>query len=188
MTTATKNSAVETISPAQAAGLTGRALWVDVRSPGEYGEVHIEGSVLHPLPDLDCAAVARAAEGRDGVVVVCRSGMRASQAAQRLAAAGLDQVRVLDGGVMGWAKAGHPVHRGRGVISVERQTRIATGGIVALSVLAGFLTGQPAWFALGGLMGAGICFSGVADWCGMGLLIAKLPWNRGGAGGTACGC
>ena len=30
-------------------------------------------------------------------------------------------------------------------------------------------------------IGAGLVFSGVTDTCGMGLVLARMPWNRRGA-------
>ena len=34
------------------------------------------------------------------------------------------------------------------------------------------------WLIGGILIGAGLVFAGVTDWCGMGLLLARAPWNR----------
>jgi predicted branched-subunit amino acid permease len=31
---------------------------------------------------------------------------------------------------------------------------------------------------LAGFVGAGLVFAGVTDFCGMGLLMARMPWNR----------
>ena len=79
---------------------------------------------------------------------------------------------------MAWAEAGLPVIRGTSeVISLERQVRIAAGSIV----LTGALLAQsvnPAFIWLSGLVGVGLAFAGITGWCGMGLLIAKLPWNQ----------
>ena len=82
---------------------------------------------------------------------------------------------------MAWAEAGLPVNRGSSkVISLERQVRIAAGTIVLTGVLlAHFL--HPAFIWLSGLVGAGLTFAGITDWCGMGMLIAKMPWNQRGS-------
>jgi hypothetical protein len=29
-------------------------------------------------------------------------------------------------------------------------------------------------------------FAGVTDWCGMGLLLARMPWNQVEGGGGTC--
>ena len=28
------------------------------------------------------------------------------------------------------------------------------------------------------LVGGGLVFAGITDWCGMGMLLAKMPWNQ----------
>ena len=63
------------------------------------------------------------------------------------------------------------------VISLERQVRIAAGAIVFTGVLlARFVNFDFIW--LSGFVGAGLVFAGITDFCGMGLLLAKLPWNK----------
>jgi predicted branched-subunit amino acid permease len=55
--------------------------------------------------------------------------------------------------------------------------RIAAGAIVLTGVLlARFANFNFIW--LSGFVGAGLIFAGITDFCGMGLLIAKLPWNK----------
>jgi hypothetical protein len=63
------------------------------------------------------------------------------------------------------------------VISLERQVRITAGAIVFTRVLlARFVNFNFIWLA--GFVGAGLVFAGVTDFCGMGLLLAKMPWNK----------
>ena len=50
-------------------------------------------------------------------------------------------------------------------------------------VALGYLV-HPGFFGLSAFVGAGLVFAGVTDWCGMGLLLAKAPWNRR----QACAC
>jgi rhodanese-related sulfurtransferase len=153
------------------------ALLLDVRTPAEFTEAHIPGSVLHPLDRLDPAAVRQMAEGKLACVLVCRSGGRAAQAARTLQAAGIPKLVVLDGGVAAWERAGLEVTRGRKTISLERQVRIGAGSLVLLGVVLGF-TVHPAFFLLSGFVGTGLVFAGITDWCGMGLLLARMPWNQ----------
>lgn len=155
----------------------GKVRLVDVRTPAEHGEVHIEGSVLMPLDRLDPARI----EGP--VVLVCRSGKRAEEARRKLAAAGCADLAVLEGGVTAWEQAGLPVKRGEAAMSLERQVRIAAGLLVLTGVALGFLV-HPAFFGLSAFVGAGLTFAGLTDWCGMAMLLAKMPWNR--RSGTSC--
>jgi len=45
-------------------------------------------------------------------------------------------------------------------------------------VALGFLL-HPAFFGLSAFVGAGLVFAGVTDTCGLAMLIARAPWNRG---------
>jgi hypothetical protein len=63
------------------------------------------------------------------------------------------------------------------MISLERQVRIAAGFIVLSGVLLAHFV-NPAFIWLSGFIGAGLMFAGATDWCGMGMLIAKMPWNQ----------
>jgi hypothetical protein len=36
----------------------------------------------------------------------------------------------------------------------------------------------PGWVYLAMFAGAGLTFAGLTDICGMGMILAKLPWNR----------
>jgi rhodanese-related sulfurtransferase len=149
----------------------GNVRLIDVRTPAEYGAVHIEGSILMPLDRLAPSEVA------GPVVLVCRSGKRAEQARRKLAAAGCGNLAVLEGGVTAWEQAGLPVKRGKAVLSLERQVRIAAGLLVLAGVVLGFLV-HPGFFGLSAFVGAGLTFAGLTDWCGMAQLLAKMPWNQ----------
>jgi hypothetical protein len=37
---------------------------------------------------------------------------------------------------------------------------------------------HPGFFALAGFVGTGLIFAGLTDFCGMGLLLARMPWNN----------
>ena len=65
--------------PKEAAEMRGTALFLDVRTPGEYAAEHIDGAELVPLDRLDAAAVKNLAAGRP-CVIVCQGGKRASPA------------------------------------------------------------------------------------------------------------
>mgnify|MGYP002631996255 CR=1 FL=1 len=152
----------------------GRVKLLDVRTPAEFGEIHIEGSELMPLDRL----VADHLKGTDkDCVIVCRTGKRATQAKEKLAAAGCERLLVLEGGVQAWEQAGLPVNRGKAVMSLERQVRIAAGLLVLLSVSLGTWL-HPAYYGIAAFVGAGLTFAGITDWCGMGMLLARAPWNQ----------
>ena len=84
----------------------------------------------------------------------------------------------IEGGTAAWEKMGLPVERGGSrVIALERQVRIAAGALVVLGVVLAW-TIHRAFLALPGLVGAGLIFAGISDYCGMAMVLAKMPWNR----------
>lgn len=168
---------IEKIQPSDAHARGDKVVLLDVRTPVEYAEAHIAGSLAVPLHELDPKRVAgQLPEGRQ-CCVVCRSGNRATQAMEKLRAAGIEDVVVLDGGVQAWEAAGLPLNRGRKGMSLERQVRIAAGALVVAGVVLALLV-HPAFIALSAFVGCGLIFAGLTDWCGMGLLLARMPWNN----------
>jgi rhodanese-related sulfurtransferase len=157
---------------------------IDVRTPVEYSEIHVEGARLIPLDQLDPAALASERNGTP-LYVICRSGSRAAQAYEKLQAAGVQNIFSVEGGTLAWEKAGLPVVRGGKVISLERQVRIAAGLLVVIGVILGWLV-HPGFLGLSAFVGAGLVFAGLTDTCGMGLMLAKMPWNRVEGCGTSC--
>jgi rhodanese-related sulfurtransferase len=157
----------------------GGAILLDVRSPGEFRSGHVEGAVNLPLDQVSGGAVkALMGDRADAtVLLLCAAGGRARTAAKRLQGAGLRTV-VVAGGTNACVAAGLPIRKAqRGVISIERQVRIGAGLLVATGVALGTLV-HPGFYGLSGFVGCGLVFAGVTDFCGMGLLLARMPWNR----------
>lgn len=150
---------------------------LDVRTPGEYEVAHIRGAYNVPLDTLSEHASEIRASVVEPVVLVCQSGQRARKAEEALASAGMANLHVLEGGMNGWAATGHPiVHQGKR-LSLERQVRIAAGGLSAVGgALA--LALHPLFALIPAFVGSGLVFAGVTDTCGMAMLLAKLPYNR----------
>lgn len=174
---------MSTISPSELKSLltAGPSLpLIDVRTPVEFAEVHVARARNEPLDRLDPAALVASGivSKEQPVYLICRTGSRAEKAAEAFAKAGFDNVVVVAGGTLGWIEAGLPVERGTvKVISLERQVRIAAGSLVFLGVVLGWRV-HPGFYGLSGFVGAGLVFAGITDFCGMGLLIARAPWNK----------
>lgn len=181
---------VSTISPGELNTLrtTGQPVeLIDVRTPAEFRELHADLARNLPLDALDPAGVMQARNGnRDGrLYLICRSGSRGRQACEKFLAAGYNNVVNVEGGTSAWADAGLPVVRGQKTISLERQVRIAAGSLVLLGVLLGWLV-HPALLGLSAVIGAGLIFAGVTDTCGMGMLLARMPWNQVKEAASTC--
>ena len=151
---------------------------IDVRTPVEFREVHAEGARNVPLDSLDPKQIVEARNGHSGdpLYVICRSGARGEKAAQKFIDAGYSEVVNVTGGTMAWEQAGLPVKRGKKAISLERQVRITAGFLVLVGSIAGFF--NPYFIALPTFIGAGLMFAGITDTCGMGMMLAKMPWNQ----------
>ena len=73
---------------------------LDVRDPPEYEICRIPGSTLIPLGDLPTRL--QELEGRDEMVVHCKSGVRSAKAVRLLHDAGFKNARNLRGGMLRW--------------------------------------------------------------------------------------
>ncbi|MCK0092407.1 rhodanese-like domain-containing protein [Rhodococcus sp. HNM0563] len=149
---------------------------IDVRTPGEFDTVHIPGAYNVPLDLLREHRDEFCAHLDEDVVLVCRSGQRAVQAEEDLRAAGLINVHLLDGGMLGWEGEGLPVNRGASRWDLERQVRLVAGSIVFGSVLASVAVPKLKWLAAG--IGGGLTFAALSNTCAMGMVLSKLPYNR----------
>lgn len=152
---------------------------IDVRTQVEFQEVHVAAASNIPLEQLDPAVVMRARHGSkdEPLYMICRSGSRGQKACEKFQAAGFANVINVEGGTLACVEGGVPVVRGKKAISLERQVRIAAGLLVVIGAFLGWFA-HPAFIALPALIGVGLVFSGVSDTCGMGMLLARMPWNR----------
>jgi len=164
---------VETLQCQRAAGHA--PTLIDVRSPSEYATGHISGALNIPLEQIESRLDDL---GRGPLVVVCKAGQRARMAAALLEPC-FEKVTVLDGGTDAWIRSGFPVVASvRARWSLERQVRFGAGLLILAGVALGFNLNL-AWFYLAGFVGLGLTFAGLTDFCPMGILLARMPWNRG---------
>ncbi len=154
--------------------LTPPPLLLDVRMPLEFESERIDAALNVPLDQLD-ARIDEVPEETE-VVVVCRTGVRATIAAEALGRAGR-RARVLEGGVQAWRRAGLPLREGRKRLPVDRQVQLIAGSMVVTGVALGTLV-NPWFLALSAFFGAGLTFAGATGTCGLAMVLMKMPWNR----------
>jgi len=154
---------------------------VDVRTPAEFETAHISGSYNVPLDVLKAhgSEVVEHLNQDHDVVLVCRSGQRATTAQTQLRNAGLAGGRVLEKGLTDWESQGFAVDRGAQRWDLERQVRLVAGSIVLSSVLGSVAVPRLKWLAAA--IGGGLTFAAVTNTCAMGTALSKLPYNRGAA-------
>lgn len=84
---------------------------LDVRTPGEVSEGHVEGSINADINgnsfDSDVQGIDKSAP----VYVYCRSGHRSMMASEKLIEMGYTDVRNVKGGFMAWMESGYPVKK-----------------------------------------------------------------------------
>jgi rhodanese-related sulfurtransferase len=172
------------------------ALMVATISPTTLADLRRKDDKLTLIDVRTPAESVTSLAGSGPIYFVCKSGTRSQKACEKLIAAGIKDVVSVEGGTTACEAAGVPVIRGRKVMSLERQVRIAAGALVAIgAALAAFGPDAPVnWQAIGaglaGFVGCGLVFAGITDTCGMAMLIARMPWNQasGGACRTATTC
>lgn len=152
---------------------------IDVRTPVEFREVHVDIARNAPLDQLDVKALVQARNGSSSepLYVVCQGGGRSLQACEKFLKAGYTNVFNVEGGTKACVAAGLPLVRGKKAISLERQVRIAAGSLVLLGVGLGWFV-HPGFYGISAFVGAGLVFAGITDTCGMALMLARMPWNQ----------
>ena len=166
---------IKTITPQEAMKkMEAGAMLVDIRGSDEHARERVPAATNVPLDQLGGHELPA-----DTVIYHCKSGMRTQAAADQLAAcAGERECYIVDGGLGAWEKAGLPVEKVKGApIDMQRQVMIAAGSLVLLGTLLSLLI-APAFIWLAVFVGVGLTFAGVSGFCGMAMLLAKMPWNR----------
>ncbi|MGD9562185.1 MAG: rhodanese-like domain-containing protein [Pyrinomonadaceae bacterium] len=149
---------------------------IDVREFSEFNSERIAEAQLMPLSNFE--KHADDIDHAKPVYLMCRSGNRAKQAAEKLAKKGFTDIHIVEGGMAAWSGANLPVVKGGSKVwSLERQVRFAAGLIILTGVVLGYLV-SPYLFLLSGFVGAGLTFSGITDTCGMAMVLARMPWNK----------
>ena len=77
------------------------AIVLDVRTPEEFAEGHLENALLIPEYELDKRAEAELIDKDALILVYCRSGRRSAAAAEKLAAMGYTNIHDM-GGILDW--------------------------------------------------------------------------------------
>lgn len=165
-------ASIPTISPQEAQEkVAAGARILDVREYPEWVACHISGADLVPLGKLK-SQPQRGAIAPE-VLTLCKTGCRATEAAQLLRDAGIAEAFAIEGGIEAWQAAGLPTEKSQhGPIAMERQVRIGAGVLVLLGLLVPRLR-FVSWF-----VPCGLIFAGITDTCGMAKVLAKAPWNR----------
>lgn len=82
---------------------------IDVRTPQEFAEGHIEGAVNFPVELPDFANQIATLDPAGTYAVYCRSGNRSQPAVAAMSQIGITGIYELESGTTGWTQAGLPL-------------------------------------------------------------------------------
>jgi len=158
---------------------SGEAVLIDVREPAENESSKIEGSHLIPLGQISKKLLPSLENKK--LVVHCHSGRRSLNACNKLLSEDSDlEIYNLEGGILSWTNGGNQILSSKKFfLPLDRQTQLTIGIFVLIGSLLGFFVNH-LFFILPAFFGAGLCFAGITGWCGLAILLSKMPWNKGG--------
>jgi rhodanese-related sulfurtransferase len=164
---------------------TEMAVLVDVREAVERAEASIPGSLFVPLGNLKRQNLPDLAGKK--LVMHCRGGGRGGRACEKLLAEDENlEIYNLEGGITAWGEAGFAVESSaKKILPLGRQVQVTIGGMLLLFCALGYLI-APIFFLLTAVIGLGLVFAGITGFCGLAILLAKMPWNRSGASKSFC--
>ncbi|MCC7305572.1 MAG: DUF2892 domain-containing protein [Alphaproteobacteria bacterium] len=169
----------QNISPAQAYKWlkSGEAVLIDVREPDEFSAEHIGYASLLPLGIInDMGSVLDIPSGRK-IIFQCMKGGRGMRACAAFPESPANPAFNLEGGIEAWKKEGLPVIGSGAGLSIFRQVQMIVGTLVLGLVVLGFM-GLGLGFVLAGMIGGMLAFAGMTGWCGLAMLLSKMPWNK----------
>lgn len=148
------------------------AILVDVRPTDEFKQEHIDCAISVPS-DVIAEKLPKLAKGKK-IILQCNKGGRATRTCELEGDKFPDnEVINLEGGIQGWKDAGLPVigdNAGGAGISIFRQVQMIAGALILLFILLDLEI-------ISAIIGVALLFAGASGWCGLAMLLAKMPWN-----------
>ena len=157
-----------------------QALLIDVREADEYRVGHIPFACSLPLSNFLQDMPKFNIPPQTRVVFQCLSGKRGEKACnllQEIAIGGGCEVYNLAGGITGWKESHFPVVGSASRLTIFRQVQIIIGSLIAICVAFGFLVAT-GFFVAAGILAMALAIAGITGWCGLALLLEKMPWNK----------
>ena len=153
----------------------GEAVLVDVREVVENKACRIKSAKLIPLGEVAIDKLPKMSNQK--LVIHCKSGKRGVVACEKLVSSNLE-IYNLEGGIEAWKDCGFEVLTAdQFFIPLERQVQIVAGSIIFFGTALGLLA-SGLFFIVPLFAGAGLVFAGCTGYCGLGMVLAKLPFNQ----------
>ena len=152
--------------------------FINVCTPVEYAEKHIEGVESIPLDVLE--RNISSLEDKQTIYIHCRSGNRGEKAVKKLESYNLNaEIVNVTGGLNAWEEAGFATNSlSSSKMTVMRQVFLTAGALVLLGIVLSFITDNTNFLFISAFVGLGLSISGATGWCGLQMLLSKMPWNK----------
>ncbi len=161
------------VKPEQANNWQGRR--IDVRDYDEYLAERLEGCECVPVKDI--LAQAGQWDKQEAILLMCKTGMRASRAAEQLEKIGFSNVFVMEGGLQAGKACGLQVVRDRKRLPIIRQVMLGAGSLLLAGLVLAHVV-HPWFILISWMVGCGLVFAGITGFCPMAVVLARMPWNR----------
>ncbi len=168
------------ISPQQAYEWlqNGEAVLIDVREPDEFSAEHISYAASVPLSSVEQTVKSMVFPGDVKIIMQCLKGRRGEQACCVMGNCDARTYYNIQGGIDAWKEAGLPVvGKSAPKFPIMRQVQLIVGSLILLLILTG-LAGLTAAFILAGIFAGALAFAGLTGWCGLAMLLSRMPWNK----------
>lgn len=174
----------EHITPQTAAEIlaSGSAILIDVREPDEFKAEHIAYAMSVPLAQVGTLFSQMNIPQDKKIIFQCLKGGRAGMACEIISGNTecSQNIYNISGGITAWKDVGLPTVQSKisgTSLSIFRQVQIIVGALIVILILSG-LSGAISAFYIAVLIGTALFTAGLTGWCGLAILLSKMPWNK----------
>lgn len=148
---------------------------LDVRGSDEFVMSHLPQSINIPLEKVEQGAVDIPHDKK--IYLLCQTGTRAARARDILVSRGYSHVVCVEGGMNECAQIPGKVVVLSKVMPLMRQVQVAAGTLILIGLgLSHWVSKEFILITL--FVGVGLVFAGLTGYCGMAVLLSKMPWNK----------
>lgn len=160
----------------------GSAILIDVREPDEFMAEHIPHAISIPLGSIELLLEHIQIPPHKKLLFQCLKGGRAQQACNIIhnKTNNAYEIYNIAGGITGWKESGLAVigqTSKKTIISLFRQVQIIIGTLLVTLLTIG-LAGYTIAFFIAIIISAALLTAGITGWCGLMLLLQRMPWNK----------
>lgn len=102
-----QSEAIKVLTPTEFKEKSANQTIIDIRTPQEFSQGHIEGAVNINYYDNNFMDQIAKYDKNLPIFIYCRSGNRTSPASRKMADFGFTQINDLEGGILYWLKNNH---------------------------------------------------------------------------------